>query len=579
MNLNISTRLLLGFGLLVALMALMVGLGVYSVTSIGARLDTIVHGHYKDTMNTVDIRETVNEVARAVYNLATTADMDARRRDVARLEDSHVIINKNLESLKPRLIDGEGAAALKKALDTYTRYDAAKRKVMALAVQNQDKEMDQAIQQELRPAQNALFNALDGIVNYQSERMESSSQEAKRLAEFARALLFGFGLLAMIVGALFSVWISRSIAGPTEAASQLSQAISDGDLTHPVIATSKDELGLLLAALEKMRLSLTRDARTIRQSAENVALTSREIAQGSSDLSNRAEQQAARLEETAASMEELTATVKQNTASAALANNLAASASEVASRGGAEVRGVVGTMQGIAEASRRIADIIGVIDSIAFQTNILALNAAVEAARAGEQGRGFAVVATEVRGLAQRSAQAAKEISRLIQDSTVQVDAGAKLVENAGYTMDEIVAAVKNVTEIIADIAIASHEQLTGIEQVNQAVSEMSGVTQQNAAVVEQSAAAAENLSNQAQELITAVARFKLDEGERNQRQGKQSEQREQRESFRPRAAAASADAPLAAWSHTPTAKRPPPAPALPSSGTNTHGDGNWKEF
>ena len=326
--------------------------------------------------------------------------MDARRRDVARLEDSHVIINKNLESLKPRLIDGEGAAALKKALDTYTRYDAAKRKVMALAVQNQDKEMDQAIQQELRPAQNALFNALDGIVNYQSERMESSSQEAKRLAEFARALLFGFGLLAMIVGALFSVWISRSIAGPTEAASQLSQAISDGDLTHPVIATSKDELGLLLAALEKMRLSLTRDARTIRQSAENVALTSREIAQGSSDLSNRAEQQAARLEETAASMEELTATVKQNTASAALANNLAASASEVASRGGAEVRGVVGTMQGIAEASRRIADIIGVIDSIAFQTNILALNAAVEAARAGEQGRGFAVVATEVRGLA-----------------------------------------------------------------------------------------------------------------------------------------------------------------------------------
>ena len=168
MNLNISTRLLLGFGLLVALMALMVGLGVYSVTSIGARVDTIVHGHYKDTMNTVDIRETVNEVARAVYNLATTADMDARRRDVARLEDSHVIINKNLESLKPRLIDGEGAAALKKALDTYTRYDAAKRKVMALAVQNQDKEMDQAIQQELRPAQNALFNALDGIVNYQS---------------------------------------------------------------------------------------------------------------------------------------------------------------------------------------------------------------------------------------------------------------------------------------------------------------------------------------------------------------------------------------------------------------------------
>ena len=546
--------MLLGFGLLVALMALMVGLGVYSVTSIGARLDTIVHGHYRDTMNAVDIRETVNEVARAVYNLATTADMETRRRDVARLEGTHAIISKNLEALKTSLTDHEGAGALQKVLATHGRYDTAKRKVMALALQDQAASMDQAIQQDLRPAQNALFDALDGVVNYQTARMESSSQEAKKLAEFARALLFGFGLLAMITGALFSVWISRSIAGPTEAASRLTQAISDGDLTHPAMVTSKDELGKLLAALEKMRLSLTQEARTIRHSAENVALTSREIAQGSADLSNRAEQQSARLEQTAASMEELTVTVKKNASNAARANELAASASEVASLGGNEVRGVVGTMHGISETAHRIADIIGVIDGIAFQTNILALNAAVEAARAGEQERGFAVVAAEVRALAQRSAQAAKEISSLIQHSTVQVDAGARLVENAGATMNEIVDAVNNVTEIISGIALASNEQLHGIEQVSLAVSQMSGVTQQNAAVVEQSAAAADNLSNQARELITAVARFKLDE-------------HDQKASAPQRASTAA----------TPYKKKT--AASLAPPGTTSQSEGTWKEY
>ena len=577
MTLKISTSLLLGFGLLIALMALTVGLGVYAVASLGNRLDIIVHGHFKDTMDTVDIRETVNEVARAVYNLGG-GEPDKRRADVARLEGSEKIINKNFEALKANLTTDEGAQVIAKALDAYTRYATARKKVVSMAVQNQDWEMSQAIQQELRPAQNNLFNALDGIVNYQTERMEASSQEAKKLADFARALLIGTGILAVVIGVLFSVWISRSISRPTLAASRLSQAISDGDLTHPVIATSKDELGLLLTALEKMRLSLTGQARSIRHSAENVALASREIAQGSSDLSNRAEQQASQLEETASSMEQLTVTVKQNAESAVRANELATNASEVASRGGNAVRGVVGTMQGISDASHRIADIIGVIDSIAFQTNILALNAAVEAARAGEQGRGFAVVAAEVRSLAQRSAQAAKEISVLIQNSTLQVDAGTKLVENAGATMEEIVAAVKNVTDIISGIAMASNEQLSGIEQVNRAVLQMSGVTQQNAAVVEQSAAAAENLSNQAQELITAVARFKLDDDKRASSSG-----------AKPAASVAdqnSQSAPQSTPLRTPL--RPatvraaprvhaPARPPLPSA--EAHGEGNWKEF
>ena len=511
MNLKISTRLLLGFGVLIAMTLLMVILGVYAVASLGSRLETIVHGNFKDTMDTVDIRETVNEVARAVFNLAVTEDAEKRRGDVARLEGSDKIIIKNFDTLKANLTVPEGAQVLKKALEAYAGYAAARGKVLALALQGKEAEIAQAVQQELRPAQNKLFNALDGVVNHQTERMEQSARQAKKIADIAKILLIGIGALALVSGVLFSVWIGRSIARPTLAASRLTRAISEGDLTQPVVAASQDELGQLLTALETMRRSLTHEARTIRRSAENVALASREIALGSADLSSKAEQQAAQLEETASSMEQLTVTVKQNADSAGRANELAANASEVASRGGTAVRSVVGTMQGISDSSRRIADIIGVIDSIAFQTNILALNAAVEAARAGEQGRGFAVVAAEVRGLAQRSAQAAKEIAGLIQTSTVQVDAGAQLVENAGTTMDEIVVAVKRVTDIISGISNASHEQLAGIEQVNQAVSQMSGVTQENAAVVGQSAAAAESLAGQAQELITAVARFKLD--------------------------------------------------------------------
>jgi methyl-accepting chemotaxis protein len=571
LNLKISTRLLLGFGVLIAMTLLMVLLGVYSVTSLGGRLETIVYSNYKDTIDTVDIRETVNEVARAVYDLAANTEPEKRRATVTRLESSDKIITKIFETLKASLSSDDGAPILKKVLDAYADYAAARGKVLALALENQDWEISKVMQSDLRPAQNKLFNALDAVVNYQTERMEQSAQQAQKLANFARVMLIGMGVLALVSGILFSWWIARSIARPTRAASRLTLAIAEGDLTHPVRAKTQDELGLLLAALEKMRLSLTNEVRTIRRSAESVAVASNEIAQGSSDLTSKAEHQAARLEETASSMEQLTVTVKQNADNAVRAKDLAASASDVALRGGTAVRSVVGTMQGIADSSRRIADIIGVIDSIAFQTNILALNAAVEAARAGEQGRGFAVVATEVRALAQRSAQAAKEITGLIQNSTDQVNAGAKLVENAGTTMDEIVTAVKRVTDIVSGIATASREQLTGIEQVNQAVSEMSGVTQQNAAVVGQAAAAAENLSGQAQDLITAVARFKLDDDKRDKR--------EQRAT--PTAPSKTVAPAMQDTAHRPTVTHAPQirpvSPALP--GASAHGDGEWKEF
>ncbi len=287
--------------------------------------------------------------------------------------------------------------------------------------------------------------------------------------------------------------------------------VAAGDLTSRIDVTAQDEPGMLLQALKDMNTSLVDIVSKVRSGSDTIATASAEIASGNMDLSSRTEHQASSLEETASSMEELTSTVKQNAENAKQANGLARSASEVAIEGGQVVSRVIDTMGSINESSRKIVDIIGVIDGIAFQTNILALNAAVEAARAGEQGRGFAVVAAEVRNLAQRSAGAAKEIKELIGDSVEKVEAGSKLVNQAGSTMDEVVTSVKRVSDIINEIASASQEQTTGIEQVNIAVTEMDNVTQQNAALVEEAAAAAGSLQEQAATLTQIVSLFKLD--------------------------------------------------------------------
>ncbi len=291
---------------------------------------------------------------------------------------------------------------------------------------------------------------------------------------------------------------------------QIAKSVADGDLTQQIHVNSTNETGQLLQALKDMNDSLANTVSTVRRGTETITVASGEIASGNADLSSRTESQAGSLEETASSMEELTSTVRQNADNARQANQLVVSASEVAVKGGSVVSQVVTTMGSIKESSRKIVDIIGVIDSIAFQTNILALNAAVEAARAGEQGRGFAVVASEVRNLAQRSASAAKEIKSLIDDSVHKVDAGSKLVDQAGSTMEEIVTSVKHVADIMSEITSASQEQSDGIEQVNQAISQMDEMTQQNAALVEQAAAAAQSMQDQAVELSRAVSIFRL---------------------------------------------------------------------
>ena len=333
----------------------------------------------------------------------------------------------------------------------------------------------------------------------------------------ARNVLIGANALCVALAVLFGWLITRSITGPMNRAIEATSRVAEGDLTVELTADGKDETAQLIGALAHMRDNLQRIVVGVRSNADSVSTASAQIASGNMDLSNRTEQQASSLEETAASMEELSSTVKQNSDNAKQANQLAMGASTVAIKGGEVVGQVVDTMKGINDSSKKIADIISVIDGIAFQTNILALNAAVEAARAGEQGRGFAVVASEVRSLAQRSAEAAKEIKQLIGASVERVAQGTALVDQAGVTMSEIVTAIKRVTDIMGEISSASVEQSAGVAQVGEAITQMDQATQQNAALVEQSAAAAESLKGQAKQLVQAVAVFKLSQGEHQQ--------------------------------------------------------------
>jgi methyl-accepting chemotaxis protein len=357
---------------------------------------------------------------------------------------------------------------------------------------------------------NAVDDMITELSKLKEQNAKAADDETNQLYADSRNFMILLVIGALGAGVALGVMASRSITRPLEQAVALAAKVAEGDLSSDISVHSKDEIGQLLQALSNMNGSLSRIVSDVRAGTQTIATASSQIASGSLDLSSRTEEQASSLEETASSMEELTSTVKQNADNARQARQLAESASQVAQKGGSVVAEVVTTMEAISGSSAKIVDIIGVIDGIAFQTNILALNAAVEAARAGEQGRGFAVVASEVRNLAQRSAAAAKEIKVLIDGSAHEVETGSRLVGTAGTTMGEIVASIQRVTDIMAEISAASQEQTIGIEQINEAVLQMDQVTQQNAALVEEASAASESMQEEASKLEGLVASFRL---------------------------------------------------------------------
>ncbi len=510
-NLKIGARLGLGFALVLALLVAVAGLGLASMGRIDAGMEQIVDNHNVKIFSAGAMGENFRDISLAVANIVLVTDPGDVKTQVENLAAARA----RYGAAKKVLIATELSAREKELLAKLEQAILfAKPKVdrtVELGMAGSREEATENMLKQSAPATIAAIAVLDEIVEFEKKLETEAAAAAK--AEYVKVnrLMMIIGALAVLGGAVVAWFITRSITGPIRAAVALAETVASGDLSSKVEVTSGDETGQLMAALKHMNDNLNQIVGEVRSGTDAIATASGEIASGNLDLSSRTEQQASALEETASSMEELTSTVKQNADNARQANVLAASASDVAVKGGQVVSQVVDTMGAINASARKIVDIIGVIDGIAFQTNILALNAAVEAARAGEQGRGFAVVATEVRNLAQRSAAAAKEIKVLIGDSVAAVETGSRLVDQAGDTMGDIVASVARVTDIMSEITAASHEQEAGIEQINQAIGEMDAVTQQNAALVEEAAAAAGSLREQAGNLAHAVSVFKLD--------------------------------------------------------------------
>ena len=510
-QLKIAHKLALGFASVLLLTLLLGWLAYSQLSSLSARTEKLATNDLQSVQQVAQFRELLNTIRRAQAGHLMTSDPEVKKTLEAQMADSRKKLDALAVQAKP-LFDTDYET---KTFASYSRHRdewlSAGDKMLELSrVNNASMAEDMYNTQVGQPFAAAMAD-MAGIADFNTQQADASWVETQSVVSRAKGMVLGAVLAALALGALLAVRISRSITRPIGDAVQAARAMAAGDMTHGLQSQGSDETAELLQSLESMRQSLSRVVAHVRQGADAVSTASGEIAQGNHDLSARTEQQASALEQTAASMEELSAQVRHNADNAQQGNQLAANASSVAVRGGAVVGQVVETMKGINESSRKIADIISVIDGIAFQTNILALNAAVEAARAGEQGRGFAVVASEVRALAGRSAEAAKEIKSLIGASVERVEQGTLLVNDAGSTMDAVVNAIRRVTDIMGEISLASQEQASGVAQVGEAVTQMDQVTQQNAALVEQMAAGASGLKSQAHELVDAVAVFRLD--------------------------------------------------------------------
>ncbi|MBT9465325.1 methyl-accepting chemotaxis protein [Hydrogenophaga sp.] len=509
-NLKISTRLIGAFTLLVAMLLVIGALSVVRTMSVEHDLVDITERRMTIIAGMEILRDEGNFQARAIRNIALFTDPAKVAQEKKAMAESRSRINDSATKVDALITSDKGREFQIKLQESRKPFREAADKFIAM-IDAGDREPAVAfLFGTVLPTQLAYFKNIDDAVASETQGAQAASQAAQDTVKSLIIMIVTAVLLAAAVATMVAVWIIRSITGPINSAIELARAVAAGDLTRVVEVKSTDETGVLMQALADMQTGLVQVVGRVRNGSESVSSASEQIAQGNQDLSSRTESQASALEETAASMEELSSTVRQNADNAMQANQLAQSASKVAVEGGQVMSQVVDTMKGINESSRKISDIISVIDGIAFQTNILALNAAVEAARAGEQGRGFAVVAGEVRNLAQRSAAAAKEIKQLINDSVERVGSGTALVDKAGATMNEVVDSVKRVTDIMGEISSASKEQSNGVGQIGDAVTQMDQATQQNAALVEEMAAAASSLRTQATDLVQAVAVFRL---------------------------------------------------------------------
>ena len=516
-NLKIGTRLYAAFGLLIAVMLAVVGVGLMAQSKLNEATTEITDNWLPsvEAVNRIDAELKFLRVYEFRHVLNTDESrMAAIEKLISTKEDEIQGIRKKYETL---ISSPEEQALYDSFSADRAQYLVVHKNVIEASRRNDNEFARGLLEGESKDLFDKSNATLAKLIVLNQRGADTAHAAATNAFSTGRNLMLGALVVGVSLAVFGAMYITRSITRPLNEALTVATNVAAGDLTGSIGSTSQDEVGKLLQAMQGMQGSLVRVVTQVRHGSEGVASASSEIAQGNHDLSARTESQASALEETAASMEELNSAVKQNADNARQANQLATSASTVAVQGGEVVGQVVDTMKGINEASRKIADIISVIDGIAFQTNILALNAAVEAARAGEQGRGFAVVASEVRSLAGRSADAAKEIKVLINASVERVEQGTALVDKAGTTMTEVVSSIRRVTDIMGEISAASHEQSAGVNQIGEAVTQMDQATQQNAALVEEMAAAASSLKSQASDLVQVVSVFKLAAGQQIQ--------------------------------------------------------------
>ena len=512
-NMKIGKRLGLGFAVILIAACVVVAFSIWRLHGIAAATASMMEQPLTKERLVSDWYRTIHTSVRRTTAIAKSSDSSLAAffaEDAATSSKLSTEQQKAIEALLSTDAEKAVFEKLSAVRKDYIKYRDAISKAKA---DGQTDEVTKILTGPYDTAAKGYLSLLQQLLDVQRVGIDQIAKDIQRIYEQSRDLMLVLGVLLFVLGWLFAWRLALGITRPLERAVDVAETVAAGDLTMQVdaqMAARRDETGKLLHALQAMTGNLASIVGQVRSGTDAISTASREIASGNFDLSTRTERQAGSLEETASAMEELTSTVHQNADNARQANQLAASASEVAQQGGEVVSQVVTTMGSINESSRKIVDIIGVIDGIAFQTNILALNAAVEAARAGEQGRGFAVVASEVRSLAQRSAAAAKEIKGLIDDSVAKVGVGSQLVGQAGSTMEQVVSSVRHVADIVGEITSASSEQSEGISQVNQAITEMDQATQQNAALVEQAAAAAESMQEQAARLSEVVSQFKL---------------------------------------------------------------------